>query len=64
MKDLYNRLSILKMLLNSNYGDGCATSSTEGKIIKNVYEETYKIRQKIHTVKMRKNKIKNLFNGR
>ena len=54
MQDLYNRLSILKMLLNTNYG--------EGKIINNVYEETYKIRQKIHTVKMRKYKIKNLFN--
>ena len=54
MNDLYNRLSVLKMLLNSHYG--------EGKIISNVYEETYKIRQKIHTVKMRKYKIKKLFN--
>ena len=44
------------MLLNSNYG--------EGKIVNNVYEETYKIRQKIHKVQMRKYKIKNLFNGR
>ena len=39
MKDLYNRLSMLKTLLNSNYG--------EGKIINNVYEESYKIRKKI-----------------
>jgi hypothetical protein len=54
MNDLYNRLSVLKILLNSHYG--------EGKIISNVYEETYKIRQKINTVKIRKNKIKNLFN--
>jgi len=56
MNDLYNRLSVLKMLLNSNGGDV--------KIISNVYEESYKIRQKINTVKMRKNKIQNLFNGR
>ena len=54
MKELYDRLALLKILLNTNYG--------EGKIISNVYEETYKIRQKIHTIKMRKYKIKNLFN--
>ena len=54
MNDLYNRLSVLKILLNSHHG--------EVKIISNVYEETYKIRQKIHTIKMRKYKIKNLFN--
>ena len=47
---------MLKTLLNSNYG--------EDKIIKNVYEESYKIRKKIRTVKIRKSKIKNLFNGR
>ena len=56
MNDLYNRLSVLKILLNSHYGDV--------KIISNVYEETYKIRQKINTVKIRKYKIQNLFNGR
>lgn len=54
MKELYDRLALLKILLNSHYG--------EGKIISNVYEETYKIRQKIHTIKMRKYKIKNIFN--
>jgi hypothetical protein len=56
MEELYNRLSMLKILLNSHYG--------EGKIINNVYEESYKIRKKIRSVKMRKYKIKNLFDGR
>jgi hypothetical protein len=54
MEDLYNRLSMLKVLLNSHYG--------EGKIIKNVYEESYKIRKKIHSIKVRKEKIKRIFN--
>ena len=54
MKDLHNRLSMLKTLLNSNYG--------EGKIINNIYEESYKIRKKINNVKIRKSKIKRLFN--
>lgn len=53
MKSLYNRLHVLKVLLNSNYGDV--------KIISNVYEETYKIRQKIHNIKQRKQKIKRLY---
>jgi hypothetical protein len=55
MKELYNRLSLLKILLNSNYG--------EGKITNNVYEESFKIRKKIHTIKSRKEKIKRIFNG-
>jgi hypothetical protein len=54
MNELYNRLSMLKVLLNSHYG--------EGKIIKNVYEESYKIRKKIHSIKVRKDKIKRIFN--
>jgi len=54
MEDLYNRLSMLKILLNSHYG--------EGKIINNVYEESYKIRKKIHLIKTRKEKIKRIFN--
>ena len=53
MKSLYNRLNVLKVLLNSHYGDV--------KIISNVYEETYKIRQKIHNIKQRKQKIKRLY---
>jgi hypothetical protein len=55
MNELYNRLSMLKTLLNSHYG--------EYKIIKNVYEETFKIRKKIRSVKKRKEKIKRIFNG-
>jgi hypothetical protein len=55
MKDLYNRLSILKLLLNTSYGDN--------KTVTNVYEESYKIRKKIHLIKVRKEKIKRIFNG-
>ena len=58
MKDLYNRLSMLKTLLNSNYG----ANPREGKIINNIYEESYKIKKKINNVKIRKSKIKRLFN--
>ena len=66
MKDLYNRLSMLKTLLNSNYG----ANPREGKIINNsyqnifnsIYEESYKIKKKINNVKIRKRKIKRLFN--
>lgn len=43
MKDLYNRLSMLKTLLNSNYG----ANPREGKIINNIYEESYKIKKKL-----------------
>lgn len=53
MEDLYNRLSVLKMILNSSYGTNTATY---------VYEESYRIRKKIDTIKVRKQKIKNLFN--
>jgi hypothetical protein len=48
---------MLKTLLNSNYG-----ATEEGKIINNIYEESYKIRKKINNVKIRKSKIKRLFN--
>ena len=58
MKDLYNRLSMLKTLLNSH----CYTPNSEGKIINNIYEESYKVRKKINNVKIRKSKIKRLFN--
>lgn len=53
MNDLYNRLSVLKIILNSNYGANTVT---------NVYEESYKIRTKIKTIKGRKDKIKRIFN--
>jgi hypothetical protein len=56
MEQLNNRLSMLKVLLNSHY--------SQGKIVNNIYEESYKIRKRIHTVKIRKSKIKNLFNER
>ena len=35
MKDLYNRLSMLKTLLNSH----CYTPNSEGKIINNIYDQ-------------------------
>ena len=50
MKDLYNRLSVLKIIMNSRYGSNTAA---------NVYEESYKIRKKISTIKVRKQKFKN-----
>ncbi len=53
MKDLYNRLSVLKIILNSSYGANTAA---------NVYEESYKIRTKIKTIKSRKDKINRIFN--
>lgn len=53
MKDLYNRLSVLKIILNSHYGSNTAT---------NVYEESFKIRRKIETIKKRKQKINQIFN--
>jgi hypothetical protein len=55
MNELYNRLSVLKMILNSSYG--------EGKTVTNIYEESFKIRKKIHLIKTRKEKIKRIFNG-
>ena len=54
MKYLQNRLAVLKIMLNSHYG--------EGKIISNVYEETYKIKKKIFAIKGRREKIKRIFN--
>jgi hypothetical protein len=56
MKDLNNRLSILKMILNSSkYGVDFST-------VNNVYAESYKIRIKIKTIKSRKDKINRIFN--
>jgi hypothetical protein len=56
MNELYNRLSVLKMILNSSYGVGVNTTA-------NVYEESFKIREKINVIKSRKEKIKRIFNG-
>ncbi len=55
MKDLYNRLSVLKIILNSNYGVDFST-------VNNVYKESYEIRTKIKTIKSRKDKINRIFN--
>ena len=55
MKTLYNRLSVLKIILNSYYGSG--------GIATKVYEESYKIRKKIKSIKDRKEKIKRIFNA-
>jgi len=52
-----DRLSVLKIILNSSYGVGVNTAA-------NVYEESYKIRKKINTIKERKKKIKKIFDGR
>jgi hypothetical protein len=61
MEELYNRLSMLKVLLNSNYGEVNLSTDAPSSVL-NVYEESYKIRKKIHSVKMRKDKIKRIFN--
>ncbi len=53
MKKLYSELSYYKMLINSNYGFGNA-----GELISNAYQ----LRRRIITIKMRKNKIKKIFN--
>lgn len=55
MKDLYNRLSVLKIILNSSYGANTVVEA-------NVYKESYKIRTKIKTIKSRKDKINRIFN--
>lgn len=54
MKDLYNRLSVLKVLLNSHYGDS--------KVNDNIYQEFYRIRKRIDFLKLRKQKINRIFN--
>ena len=56
MKELENKLAYYKMIVNSNYG--------ENSRLTDVYSEFFKLRGKIRTIKNRKIKIKNLFNGR
>jgi hypothetical protein len=56
MNDLYNRLSVLKLLLNSHYGDA--------KVNDNIYQESYRIRKRIECLKLRKQKINKVFNER
>ena len=61
MNYLQNRLSVLKIILNSHYSyDG------DSKVVNNIYEayeETYKIKKKIFFIKSRKEKIKRIFNA-
>jgi len=57
MKELENKLAYYKMVVNSNYGKN-------SRLITDVYSEVFRLRGKIRTVKIRKSKIKNLFNGR
>ena len=55
MKELENKLAYYKMIVNSNYGEN-------SRLVTNVYSEVFKLRGKIRIVKIRKYKIKNLFN--
>jgi hypothetical protein len=55
MKELETKLSYYKMIVNSNYGEN-------SRLVTDVYSEVFKLRGKIRTVKMRKNKIKRIFN--
>jgi len=57
MKELETKLAYYKMIINSNYGEN-------SRLVTDVYSEVFRLRGKIHTVKIRKSKIKNLFNGR
>jgi len=61
MKEFYNRLSVLKMILNSSYGEGKTVTNKANVAPSLVYEESYKIRKKIHSIKTRKEKIKRIF---
>lgn len=56
MNDLYNRLSVLKVLVNSHYGDA--------KVNDNIYQESYRIKKRIKCLKLRKQKINKVFNER
>jgi hypothetical protein len=61
MKKLYSELSYYKMLINSNYGVGSKSTTNTNK---SMLDKAYQLRRRIITIKMRKNKIKRLFNGR
>lgn len=55
MKELESKLAYYKMIVNSNYGEN-------SRLVTDVYSEVFKLRGKIRTVKIRKSKIKKLFN--
>jgi hypothetical protein len=62
MKELETKLAYYKMIVNSNYGN--SNYGENSRLVTDVYSEVFKLRDKIRTVKIRKSKIKNLFNGR
>ena len=63
MKELESKLAYYKMIVNSSYGSQSVTKEFNLKS-EDVYSEVFKIRNKIRIIKMRKSKIKNLFDGR
>ena len=56
MKELETKLAYYKMIINSNYGEN-------SRLVTDVYSEVFKLRDKVRIVKMRKKKIKRIFNG-
>jgi hypothetical protein len=56
MKELETKLAYYKMIVNSNYGEN-------SRLVTDVYSEIFKLRGKVRIVKMRKEKIKRIFNG-
>jgi len=56
MKELETKLAYYKMIINSNYGEN-------SRLVTDVYSEVFKLRGKVRIVKMRKEKIKRIFNG-
>ena len=55
MKELETKLAHYKMIVNSNYGEN-------SRLVTDVYSEVFKLRGKVRIVKMRKEKIKRIFN--
>jgi hypothetical protein len=55
MKELESKLAYYKMIVNSNYGEN-------SRLVTDVYSEVFKLRGKVRIVKMRKKKIKRIFN--
>jgi len=56
MKELETKLAYYKMIVNSNYGQN-------SRLVTDVYSEVFKLRGKVRIIKMRKEKIKRIFNG-
>jgi len=56
MKELETKLAYYKMIANSNYGEN-------SRLVTDVYSEVFKLRDKVRIIKMRKEKIKRIFNG-